>query len=295
MLTVTNSTISGNTGGSDGGGVFNNQSAVVDLNNVTVANNFAARDGGGIYNEGPFTVANTLIAGNRAPGGLSGPDCRGSFISQGYNLIQNVSNCQLTGDTTGNVIGQDPRLGVLTDNGGPTDTDLPDLASPLVDGGNPGGFVQFAESGIPPYTSMAAPATFLGDWSSLDGIGSLRYDFRLFSGTPDSTAGIMVTGGFGTSGSMFWRQPVTAGALGWKTVTAPLNQSSWEIQDGTWDAILSSVTEVRIFPDYFDHFGEVTGVDNIALVPEPSPAATVAVALVIFGCACLWRRKRSTK
>ena len=159
------------------------------------------------------------------------------------------------------------------------------------DGGNPGGFVQFAESGIPPYTSMAAPATFLGDWSSLDGIGSLGYDFRLFSGTPDSTAGIMVTGGFGTSGSMFWRQPVTAGPLGWETVTAPLNQSAWEIQDGTWGAILSSVTEVRIFPDYFDHFGEVTGVDNIALVPEPSPAATVAVALVIFGCACLWRRK----
>ena len=163
------------------------------------------------------------------------------------------------------------------------------------DGGNPGGFVQFAESGIPPYTSLAAPATFLGDWSSLDGIGSLRYDFRLFSGTPDSTAGIMVTAGFGTSGSMFWRQPATAGTLGWETVVAPLNQSNWEIQGGTWDDILSNVTEVRIFPDYFDHVGEVTGVDNIALVPEPSPAATVGVALVIFGCARLWRRKGLAK
>src|SRR5205085_9866424 len=101
VLTVTNSTISGNTGGSDGGGVFNNQSAVVDLNNVTVANNFAARDGGGIYNEGPFTVANTLIARNRAPGGLAGPDCSGLFIANGYSLTPNPSNHrQLIGDTS---------------------------------------------------------------------------------------------------------------------------------------------------------------------------------------------------
>ena len=150
------------------------------------------------------------------------------------------------------------------------------------DGGNPGGFVRFAESGVPPYTSLAAPTTFLGDWSSLDGIGSLRYDFRLFSSTPDSTAGIMVTGGFGGSGSMFWRQPVTAGTLGWETVVAPLNPTSWEIQGGTWDDILSNVTEVRIFPDYFDHFGEVTGVDNIALLPEPSLGALMAVAAGLF-------------
>ena len=137
VLTVTNSTISGNTGGSDGGGVFNNQSSVADLNNVTVTNNFAARDGGGIYNEGPFTVANTLIAGNRAPGEISGPDCRGSFISKGYNLIQNATNCQLTGDTTGYIIGQDPRLGVLTDNGGATPTHALGAGSPAIDAGSP--------------------------------------------------------------------------------------------------------------------------------------------------------------
>src|SRR5262245_46627223 len=65
-------------------------------------------------------------------------------------------------------------------------------------GGNPGGFVQFAESGIPPFTSLGAPGSFLGNWSSLDGIGSLRYDFRLVSGTPDGSAGVQVTGGNGT-------------------------------------------------------------------------------------------------
>ena len=91
---------------------------------------------------------------------------------------------------------------------------------------------------------------------------------------------------------MFWRQPVTAGTLRWETIVAPLNPASWEIVSGTWEAILLNVTEVRIFPDYFDHFGEVTGVDNIALVPEPSPAAMAAVAVLVFGCT---RNTRTSK
>jgi hypothetical protein len=105
---------------------------------VTVTNNSAGRDGGGIYNSaGAITVANTLIAGNQAPGELSGPDCSGSFISKGYDLIQNVRNCQLTGDTTGNIIGQDPRLGVLADNGGATPTHALSNGSPAIDAGSP--------------------------------------------------------------------------------------------------------------------------------------------------------------
>lgn len=163
------------------------------------------------------------------------------------------------------------------------------------DGGNPGGYVRFAESGTPPYTSLAAPSSFLGDWSSLDGIGSLSYDFRLFSGTPDSTAGVMVTGGFGAAGTMFWHQPVTAGTVGWETVAAPLNEASWEIHGGSWKGILANVTEVRIFPDYFDYFGEVTGIDNIAIVPEPSAATIAALAMVMFGCTRLCLRKRTNK
>ena len=134
VLTVTNSTISGNTSGSEGGGVFN-QNSVADFNNVTVANNFSANDGGGIYNNCcTFTVANTLIAGNRDPN--RDPDCNGSLISEGYNLIQNPGNCQVRGIATGNIIGQDPRLGLLADNGGLTPTHALGAGSPAIDAGS---------------------------------------------------------------------------------------------------------------------------------------------------------------
>ena len=46
-----------------------------------------------------------------------------------------MSGCTITGDLTGNITGQDPLLGPLQNNGGPTETHalLPD--SPAIDAG----------------------------------------------------------------------------------------------------------------------------------------------------------------
>jgi len=143
------------------------------------------------------------------------------------------------------------------------------------DGGNPGGFLQFTECCNPPFSSLQAPRTYLGDWSSLDGIGAFRYDFRLFGGTTDpNTAGVLV---IGPGGSMFWHQSANAGINGWETLAAPLSQTSWEITSGSWNSILANVTEVRLVPDYLDGFGETTGIDNIALVPEPSMPTLIGI------------------
>jgi hypothetical protein len=132
-------------------------------------------------------------------------------------------------------------------------------------GGNPGGYIRFQESGNPPFSSLIAPAQYLGNWSALDGVGFFRYDFRLFSGTPDRTAGLLVSG---PGGSMFWRQPLHVGLNGWQTVSAPICEANWEISTGVWNNILNNVTEVRLAPDYFDHFAEITGVDNITILPD---------------------------
>jgi hypothetical protein len=145
-------------------------------------------------------------------------------------------------------------------------------------GGNPGGFVQFSECCNPPFNSLVAPGNYLGDWSSLEGTGAFRYDFRLFAGTTDpNTAGVLVSG---PGGSMFWHQPPNTGINGWETLVAPLTQSSWEIASGNWGSILANVSEVRLIPDYLDGFGEITGIDNVALVPEPSPLTLAGVALL---------------
>jgi hypothetical protein len=56
--------------------------------------------------------------------------------SLGHNLIETMDNCALSGTTLGNIIGPDPRLGPLQNNGGSTDTQVPLADSPAIDHGD---------------------------------------------------------------------------------------------------------------------------------------------------------------
>ena len=134
-LTVTNSTISGNRSAGQGGGIFAQASfAHTHLQNATITNNVSKSAGGVI---GALTFQNTLIAGNVAG---NGPDCfataQTALTSLGHNLIQDVTTCQITGDLTGNITGRSPRLGLLTQNGGPTKTHALIEGSPAIDAGS---------------------------------------------------------------------------------------------------------------------------------------------------------------
>ena len=149
--TLNNVTISGNSAintggvgnGSSGGGISVYNPATLNLNNVTIVNNLASASvadlgaGGGMdaSQADPVNFKNTLIAGNTSSG--AGPDCAGTLTSQGYNLVQDTAGCTIAGDTTGNIIGQDPLLGALTNNGGATQTHSLLPGSPAIDAGNP--------------------------------------------------------------------------------------------------------------------------------------------------------------
>lgn len=134
-LRMTNSTVSRNQAGRNGGGVFysngNSDVGIAEggnsLINVTIANNralgvdtsggSAALGGGGIYLQGkvPLQWGNTIVA-NNAVGG----DCQdnGMLVSLGHNLAGDDS-CNLGGDATSIAAGV-AGLGDLADNGGPT-------------------------------------------------------------------------------------------------------------------------------------------------------------------------------
>ena len=87
--------------------------------------------GGGVYNEqGGVTIRATILAENAA---TTGSDCAGNATSTGYNLIRTTVGCTITGDTIGNIDGQNPLLGPLQNNGGPTPTLLPFAGSPAID------------------------------------------------------------------------------------------------------------------------------------------------------------------
>ena len=150
-LVVVNSTISGNSSPGSGAGITA-YDGMTSLYNVTIANNSTNTDlvgnddGGGVYVfSSTLTARNTLIAGNfdLSTTGTNTPDCyihpTASFDSLGYNLIQNGTGCTITGTTTGNLIGSNPLLGPLQNNGGPTFTQALQAGSPAIDAGGPVG------------------------------------------------------------------------------------------------------------------------------------------------------------
>jgi CSLREA domain-containing protein len=139
QLTMENSTVSGNSGSAGTGGIIN--VGTMNLNNVTITNNTSneeteGRAGGISGNGGTLNLRNTLIAGNVNTAGGS-PDCAGTLTSQGFNLIQSTTGCTVVGTTTGNLLGVNPLLGPLANNGGLTRTHSIGSTSPARDAGNP--------------------------------------------------------------------------------------------------------------------------------------------------------------
>ena len=120
-LTVQNSTFSANTSAQRGGGIFSFNP--VTLTNVTISGNSGSGGAGGVHTLDTLTVKNTIIA-NNVTGGDCILDIGGSLNgTSSNNLIEDASNaCGMTNGTSGNVVGSDPLLGSLQNNGGTTET-----------------------------------------------------------------------------------------------------------------------------------------------------------------------------
>jgi CSLREA domain-containing protein len=129
-MVIVNSTISGNTASTNGGGVAKN--ATLTIYNSTIANNTTNGNGGGFDNNisGTVTVVNTIVANNTDANGGQSPDCNGA-ITANYSLIESNLLCTITGSN--NIVGSDPQLGPLADNGGPNQTHALQLSSPARD------------------------------------------------------------------------------------------------------------------------------------------------------------------
>jgi len=135
-LTISNSTISGNSayftrGNAIGGGISASSGTLIS--NSTISGNSAygslGSTGGGIY--GTATLQNSIVANSP-----SGGNCYGTMTSNGYNMSSD-GTCNF--NSSGDLNNTDPKLGTLGNYGGPTQT-IPLLSgSPAIDAGNPNG------------------------------------------------------------------------------------------------------------------------------------------------------------
>src|SRR5204863_4677415 len=143
VLTISNSTLSGNTATFFGGGIYNDGdfggNAALRINNSTLSGNLA-NSGGAIYNTGSHIggtatlgIGNTIL--NSGPRGGTLFNNGGTVTSHGYNLSDDDAGGFLTGP--GDQINTAPLLGHLQDNGGPTITHALLPSSPAIDAGDP--------------------------------------------------------------------------------------------------------------------------------------------------------------
>ncbi|MCA9209915.1 MAG: hypothetical protein KDA55_16260, partial [Planctomycetales bacterium] len=135
MIELTNSTVSNNSA-TNGGGVQVEGGWLTALN-ATIAANSASNMGGGINDAGgAINLANTIVADNSAP---TGPDVSGTIDLSLSSLVEDASGASgIMDGNNGNIVGQDPMLMPLADNGGPTLTHMPAPNSPVVDAGDTG-------------------------------------------------------------------------------------------------------------------------------------------------------------
>lgn len=125
IANVFNSTVSGNIAESVGGGILTSSLAETNLVNSTVANN-EGNLGNGLFNGSTTTLRNSIVADN------AGAQCSNSgffvFTDLGKNWFEDAS-CN-------GIAQNDPRLGPLRNNGGPTKTHALLAGSGAIDGGD---------------------------------------------------------------------------------------------------------------------------------------------------------------
>ena len=127
ILSITNSTVSGNTGQT----AIQEDNSSISLLNVTIANNEGGLGSDQSPNTSVVSVTNTIISDN------GGRNCGPIF----FNVFTRQFNLSSDG-TCGFGTGRDDvdvLLGPLTDNGGLTQTHLPLVGSPAIDNGSGAG------------------------------------------------------------------------------------------------------------------------------------------------------------
>ncbi len=119
-------------------------------------------------------------------------------------------------------------------------------------GGNPSGFLKWTcyDSGEFPSAVdvwLIAPPAYLGDWSKFSAETELRWDLIHIAPGPDPTglsAAVFIYGP--DAAASFWLRGDRMASSSWQTFAAPLSPEHWYVYRGSWDALVSNVTNLYV-------------------------------------------------
>lgn len=206
-LDMINSTVSGNEAAAIGGGIYARDNGMAIVRHSTIVDNVAGpfAGGGGISVAGGISLGltHTIVANNAAGAAkdLSAVDP----IIMTYSLVEDPSGFSSTGSP--NITGQDPTLGPLADNGGPTQTHALLQGSVAIDAG------EFGVTGAPQFDQRGAPfvriAPGLATFDVID-IGAYELQPEV-----DSDADFDASGTITGRDFLLWQRgyPIAAGAV----------------------------------------------------------------------------------
>jgi len=121
-----------------GGGLLLALGSFSTLRNVTIASNQAADQGAGMRNASSLRLYNTIIADNVSVNTTEEDLSQAGFFAANplNNLVESPSGHGILNGVDGNIVGIDPLLGPLANNGGLTFTHAISFFSPAFNAGN---------------------------------------------------------------------------------------------------------------------------------------------------------------
>ena len=136
---VVNATFTGNSSGDDGGAIYlYAKDAALELSFVTVTQNTTGSGNGAVH----AGLLNGAEVGNSIIHGNTGGDVyvvASGTLSASYSLFTSTSSVSPSVSGSSLIVGEDPLLGSLADNGGSTLTMMPGAGSPVLGAANPSG------------------------------------------------------------------------------------------------------------------------------------------------------------
>jgi hypothetical protein len=203
---ILSSTISGNTatgtgsgsGYGYGGGVWLDVGlaggSLVSYDSTISGNH--SYDGGGISaNASSNGLASTIIANNTATAATPHRDLRNASADPfelAHSLVESPAGAAIVDIdhfAGSNILGEDPQLGALADNGGPTQTLKPSLTSPVLDKGIATAAFTADQRGLPrPFDIPSVTNTTTGDAADIGAVELQASDFATAAAPAPSPA-----------------------------------------------------------------------------------------------------------